>query len=39
MVAERLGAGVTVLEGRGHWRMFADLDPVVDALLAHWDAA
>jgi pimeloyl-ACP methyl ester carboxylesterase len=38
-VAERLGAGVTVLEGRSHWWMFADLGPVVDALIAHWDAA
>jgi len=38
-VAERLGAGVTVLEGRSHWWMFTDLDPIVDALIAHWDAA
>ena len=38
-VAERLGAGFTVLEGRGHWWMFTDLDGVVDTLIAHWDSA
>ncbi len=38
-VAERLGAGVEVLEGRGHWWMFGDLGPVADALISHWDAA
>ena len=38
-VAESVGASVTVLERRGHWWMFADLDPVVDALIAHWDGA
>ncbi len=38
-VAEWLGAGVTVLEGRSHWWMFGDLEPVVDALVAHWDGA
>ena len=31
--------GVTVLEERSHWWMFGDLDPIVDALIAHWDAA
>ena len=38
-VADSVGAKTTELPGRGHWWMFADLDPVVDALVAHWEAA
>lgn len=38
-VAQRTGAGMTVLPGRGHWWMFGDLDPITEALIAHWDAA
>ncbi len=37
-MATRLGASTVTLAGRGHWWMFADLDSVVDALLAHWSA-
>ena len=37
-VAGLLGAATVTLAGRGHWWMFAELDTVVDALLAHWSA-
>jgi pimeloyl-ACP methyl ester carboxylesterase len=35
-VAMRLGADVLRLEGRGHWWMVDDVDPVADALVAFW---
>ena len=35
-VAERLGAEVLRLDGRGHWWMVADIDPVADALTTFW---
>ena len=35
-VAERLGAEVLHLEGRGHWWMVDDVDPVADALVSFW---
>ena len=35
-IAERLGAEVLHLEGRGHWWMVDDVDPVADALVAFW---
>jgi len=38
-VAASVGAGTTTLPGRGHWWMFSDLEPIVDALVAHWDTA
>ena len=38
-VANSVGASTTILEGRGHWWMFGDLAPVVDALLVHWRSA
>ena len=38
-VALSLGASTSQLPGRGHWWMFADLDPIVDALIGHWDGA
>ena len=37
-VAERLGAEVLRLDGRGHWWMVADIDPVADALTTFWSA-
>ena len=37
-IAERLGAEVLRLDGRGHWWMVADIDPVADALIAFWSA-
>jgi pimeloyl-ACP methyl ester carboxylesterase len=37
-IAERLGADVLHLEGRGHWWMVADIDPVADALIAFWSS-
>ena len=37
-VARQLGAEVLPLEGRGHWWMVDDLDPVADALVAFWSA-
>jgi pimeloyl-ACP methyl ester carboxylesterase len=37
-VAERLGAEVLRLDGRGHWWMTHDIDPVADALCAFWSA-
>ena len=38
-VAASVDAKTTRLPGRGHWWMFADLDPVVDALIDHWESA
>ena len=35
-VARRLGAEVLRLEGRGHWWMVDDVDPVADSLLTFW---
>jgi pimeloyl-ACP methyl ester carboxylesterase len=35
-IAERLGAEVLRLDGRHHWWMVADIDPVADALVAFW---
>jgi len=37
-IARRLGAEVLRLEGRGHWWMVDDVDPVADSLLAFWSA-
>lgn len=37
-IAERLGAEVLRLDGRGHWWMVADIDPVADALTTFWSA-
>ncbi len=37
-VARRLGAEVLRLEGRGHWWMVDDVDPVADALLTFWSS-
>jgi hypothetical protein len=37
-VAERLGAEVLHLEGRGHWWMVDDVGSVADSLLAFWSA-
>ena len=37
-VAERVGAEVLRLDGRGHWWMVADIDPVADALTTFWSA-
>jgi predicted alpha/beta hydrolase family esterase len=37
-VAERLGAEVLRLDGRGHWWMVDDVDPVADSLVAFWSA-
>jgi len=36
--AERLGAEVLRLDGRGHWWMVADVDPVADAFVDFWSA-
>jgi pimeloyl-ACP methyl ester carboxylesterase len=36
--ADRLGAEVLTLDGRGHWWMLADVDPVADALVTFWSA-
>ena len=38
-VAERLGADVMALEGRGHWWMCEALDAIADRLIAHWASA
>ena len=38
-VAEGLGAGFVVLEGRGHWWMCEDVAPIVDSLVGHWQSA
>ena len=35
-VAVRLGAEVLRLDGRSHWWMVADIDPVADALVSFW---
>ncbi len=35
-MADRLGADVLTLEGRTHWWMAADVDPVADALVDFW---
>lgn len=37
-VAHRLHAEVLRLDGRGHWWMVADIDPVADALVTFWSA-
>ncbi len=37
-VAERLGTEMLRLDGRGHWWMVADVDPVADALVTFWSA-
>jgi pimeloyl-ACP methyl ester carboxylesterase len=37
-VAERLSAEVLRLDGRGHWWMVRDIDPVADALCAFWSS-
>lgn len=37
-VAERLGAEVLHLAGRGHWWMVDDVDPVADALVTFWSS-
>jgi pimeloyl-ACP methyl ester carboxylesterase len=37
-IAERLGAETLRLDGRSHWWMVADIDPVADALIAFWSA-
>ncbi len=38
-VASSVGASTTTLADRSHWWMFEDLDPIVDALTAHWQSA
>lgn len=35
-IARRLGAEVLRLDGRGHWWMIDDIEPVADALIAFW---
>jgi pimeloyl-ACP methyl ester carboxylesterase len=35
-IAIRLGTEVLHLEGRGHWWMVSDVDPVADALVTFW---
>jgi pimeloyl-ACP methyl ester carboxylesterase len=37
-VAARLGAEKLRLDGRGHWWMVSDIDPVADALVTFWSA-
>ncbi len=37
-VAQRLGAEVLRLDGRSHWWMVSDVDPVADALVAFWSS-
>ena len=37
-VAERLRAEVLRLDGRGHWWMVDDVDPVADALVTFWSS-
>jgi pimeloyl-ACP methyl ester carboxylesterase len=37
-IAQRLGAEVLRLDGRSHWWMVADIDPVADALVAFWSS-
>jgi pimeloyl-ACP methyl ester carboxylesterase len=38
-MATLMGADTVTLAGQGHWWMFADLDTVASALVAHWAAA
>ena len=35
-IARRFGAEVLRLDGRGHWWMIDDVEPVADSLLAFW---
>lgn len=37
-IARQLDAEVLRLDGRGHWWMVDDLDPVADALVAFWSS-
>jgi pimeloyl-ACP methyl ester carboxylesterase len=37
-VAARLGADVLRLEGRGHWWMVDDVDPVAESLVSFWSS-
>jgi pimeloyl-ACP methyl ester carboxylesterase len=37
-VAVRLGTEVLRLDGRGHWWMVDDVDPVADALVSFWSS-
>ena len=37
-VAVRLGTDVLRLDGRGHWWMVSDIDPVAEALVTFWSA-
>lgn len=37
-VAVRLGTELLRLDGRGHWWMVSDIDPVADALVSFWSA-
>ena len=37
-IARRLGAEVLRLDGRGHWWMVDDIDPVADALVTFWSS-
>ena len=37
-IAQRLGAETLRLDGRSHWWMVADIDPVADGLIAFWSA-
>ena len=37
-VAARLGTDVLRLDGRGHWWMVSDIDPVAEALVTFWSA-
>jgi Mg-chelatase subunit ChlD len=37
-IAGRLGAEVLRLDGRGHWWMVDDVDPVADGLVAFWSS-
>jgi pimeloyl-ACP methyl ester carboxylesterase len=37
-VAERLGTELIRLDGRGHWWMVADVDPIAEALTAFWSS-
>jgi pimeloyl-ACP methyl ester carboxylesterase len=37
-IARQLGADVLRLDGRGHWWMVDDVDPVADSLVAFWSA-
>jgi pimeloyl-ACP methyl ester carboxylesterase len=37
-IAARLGAEILRLDGRSHWWMVSDIDPVADALVAFWSS-